>query len=107
MVHVTGIILFWLGALISCTNFYLSFVRPLPHHCGSKSGTTYPAVSGIPLFGSALLGVAAIILWGSTCWVVASVLIAIIDTGGLHWFLATLLWHEVLRPRLKKRSHHQ
>jgi hypothetical protein len=80
----------------------MSFLRPYVYrfHHGSFEG--YKWVSGVPGLGSLLLALAAILLRDSTVWMIAALLIALIDTGGLHWFIGTQLWHEVIKPRRAK-----
>ena len=91
-----GYFLFILGTCISLLNLYLSFLR-YPLH--KLLGWEYQRVSGIPLFGSFFLVVAALLLRNSPQWLRASLGIALIDTGGLHWFLGIMLWYAALHHR--------
>jgi hypothetical protein len=91
---VFGYILFALGALISCLNFYLSFLRyPLYRLLGRE----YRWESGLPLFGSLFLVVAVVLLRESPGFFWGGLALALLDTGGLHWFLAVIIWHGVFR----------
>lgn len=87
---------FFGGAWVSGWNFYLSFVRmPLARWRGREVHW----VSGVPLVGSLVLALFAAWHWSEPGWFCASVAFAALDTGGLHWFLGTVLWFEVIRPR--------
>jgi hypothetical protein len=82
-------VLFALGAFVCCLNFYLSFLRyPLCKLLRRE----YKWVSGIPLLGSLLLVVAVAVLHESPLFFWGGIMIALIDTGGLHWFVGILLW---------------
>jgi len=86
-----------LGGFICCLNFYLSYIKyPFYKLRGGKKGN-YKWISGVPLAGSLLVAVAMIGFRDNT-WVlwVAAVLI-LIDTGGIHWFVGTMLYHAVLK----------
>ncbi len=91
-----------LGSLICLLNFYLSFLRyPLFLQRGGKK-EEYRHSSGFPLIGSAL--VAASLIFGKfDLWVIWSgVAIALIDTGGIHSFIATMAWF-ALKNRANQR----
>jgi len=96
-----------LGAFICALNFYLSFLRRALYRLrGREAGYRY--VSGFPLIGSALL---LYCLFSSYAdqhvsgpkghfdihipfWVrVAGVILAVLDTGGFHWFIASQIWY--------------
>jgi hypothetical protein len=96
VVEILGYVLFALGAIVSCLNFYLSVVR---YPLYKLLGLEYRWVSGLPLFGSLLLIVAVVILQESPFLFWSGLVIAIIDTGGLHWFAAVMLWFYVVRQR--------
>lgn len=81
---------FVLGTPICLLNFYLSFVRyPLGRALG------YPPesirnISGIPLLGSALVGLSLIGLSANpyTNWL--DIVVIVMDTGGIHWFVVMM-----------------
>ena len=78
-----------LGGGIALLNFYLSFVaRPL-HRLRFGSDPAY-VPSGFPLIGFVCLVVAAVLSPSRALAVVAAAL-AILDTGGPHWFALALL----------------
>jgi hypothetical protein len=86
-------ILFGLGAILSLLNFYLSFVRPIVHRLLRRG--PYHFVSGIPLFGSLLLLVAYLVIPHGSPFRAAALFLALLDTGGIHWFGLTMLYHSL------------
>ena len=90
-------ILFYLGGYFCGLNFYLSFLRyPLYRVCGGEKDE-YQWVSGAPLVGSLLVGISLISLHKITWMLVLGLILIVLDTGGLHWSLGTMFYHEVLR----------
>ena len=86
---VLAYVLFALGTFLCCLNFYLSFLRyPLCKLLGRE----YKWVSGIPVFGSLLVVIAVPVLHESPVLFWSGITIALLDTGGLHWFAGTMLW---------------
>jgi hypothetical protein len=78
-----------LGASLSLLNFYVSVVRvPLLRACGWSPRW----VSGIPLFGSMLLVLSAVLFWRERWAAVTALTLAVLDTGGIHWFFGALTW---------------
>ena len=93
---VIGLVLFAIGTFLTVSNLYLSFLRPLIHLLKGGTRETYKWVSGIPLFGSLLLWISIPML--STVplrWIAA--ILSLFDTGGIHWFVATMWWTGQLR----------
>lgn len=88
MLQILAYALFAVGALVSCVNFYLSFLR---YPLSKLSGHEYQWVSGIPLFGSLLLIIAVVMLHDSPALFWSGIIIALLDTGGVHWFAAAML----------------
>jgi len=87
-----------LGSLVCATNFYLSYVRyPVFFLTGRKAEFQY--VSGFPIVGSLIVTACLIFLQLPRWAVVAGIALALLDTGGIHWFLGSLLWH-----RMKDKS---
>jgi hypothetical protein len=100
MLSILGYATFALGAFLSLLNFYFSFVRvPMLRACGRSTRF----VSGFPLIGSSLLVATAAILWGTRPLVLSALVIAALDTGGIHWFLGVLLV-AAIRARLRGRN---
>src|SRR4051812_25910506 len=87
--------LFAIGSLICFLNFYLSILRyPVYWALGWK----YEWVSGLPVFGSLILLFAAISFHDSPLMFWSGIVMALLDTGGLHWFLGIMLYM-LLFPR--------
>ena len=85
----TGIVIFVLGAVVSVTNMYTSFLRYPVHLLLGKSRDSYKHVSGLPLLGGLVLIGAWLLpqgLWLST----ATALLMLLDTGGISWFVVTI-----------------
>ena len=79
-----------LGGFVCALNFYLTFLRYPLHRL---RGQPFRWVSGFPLVGS--LFVVPCLWWlpllSWAFWL--AVVLAVLDTGGLHWFAGVLLWH--------------
>jgi hypothetical protein len=89
---VVAYLAFALGACVSLLNFYLSWIRaPLFRALGRSPQW----VSGLPLIGSLLLAISAALLWQARGLAVTALVLAAIDTGGIHWFLGGLLWQAI------------
>ena len=84
---------FALGGLLCLTNFYLSFLRYPLHRLRGLSRESYRWVSGIPLFGSLLVGLSLLVLHSLPGIFPAACVLIAIDTGGIHWFVATMVYH--------------
>ena len=84
-----------LGGFVCALNFYLSFLRyPLYR----LDGLPFRWVSGLPLVGSlfVVLGLCWLPLPTWVFWL--AVVLAGLDTGGLHWFVGSQLWHWLFPP---------
>src|SRR2546423_8809318 len=88
---VAAFILCGFGLLITLLNFYTSFVRYPLHRLFSR-GKSFIHSSGVPLVGSALLWVGALMLvsTGSSRLAWGACLLSLLDTGGIHWFFLSL-----------------
>lgn len=81
-----------LGGMICIFNFHLSFIRCAIYKMKGKLNE-YRWASGIPLFGSLFVGL-SIFEFFDISWLLAlSLFLILIDTGGVHWFLASMIWH--------------
>jgi hypothetical protein len=94
MFKVAGWAILGVGAFVCALNFYLSFLRsPLDRALGRQAGSRRP--SGFPVLGSLIVAL-FLIRWrgfGLPTWAMAvCAALAMLDTGGLHWFLGTLMW---------------
>ena len=87
--------LFWLGAFICVVNFYLSFLRYRIFLLRGGRKSEYKWTSGTPLIGSLFVLVG---LTPETRWIlIAGLILILIDTGGLHWFLGSMLYQWIAR----------
>ena len=89
---------------IGALNFYLSFIRGLSFRRTRGSLENYKHVSGIPLVGTVLVVVGAVLGFGSALCAGLGLLAVALDTGGSVWFLIATwkdssLWD---RPRDQK-----
>lgn len=72
---------------IAAPNFYLSFIRPLLFHLRRGSFDEYKNVSGIPIVGTVVVVVGAILGFGSVLCSTLGVVATALDTGGSMWFV--------------------
>jgi hypothetical protein len=81
------------GGLICLLNLYLSALRYPMHRMLGRDRQSYRWVSGVPLIGSLA------VVCGWTFWArhqdsrmldVAAWSLALLDTGGIHWFAAIM-----------------
>jgi hypothetical protein len=84
--------LFSVGAFVSVLNFHLSFIRPLICRLRRQE---YRFISGFPLVGSLLLIVSFFCFPADHAVRWTALVIAVFDTGGIHWFCGTLLYHSL------------
>lgn len=77
------------GGAIAILNFYLSFLAA-PLHRVRHGRPPARVASGFPLIGSASLLIGASIASSGAATVVALVLV-VLDTGGPHWFVGTMI----------------
>lgn len=98
-----GAIIFAIGALITLFNFYLSYLRYPVHIAAGGTRETYRWVSGVPLLGSFLLWLSVPLL-PSVIFKVVAILLSLLDTGGIHWFLGTMWWTGQLGAFIRGRE---
>lgn len=72
---------------IGALNSYLSFARPLLYRLRQSSMEGYRHVSGAPLIGTVFVLAAGVAGFGELPATIVALVAAIIDTGGLPWFL--------------------
>ena len=85
------------GGLLCCLNFYLSFLRYPIHRLTGHKKEDYKWTSGIPLFGSLFVALSLLSFWRVSWVLVLSLILIVIDTGGIHWFLGVMLYQEILK----------
>jgi len=83
-------ILFAMGAFVSVYNFCLSFIRGLICQMRHQE---YRHISGFPLVGSLLLIVSFFCFSSGHTLRWAALIVALFDTGGIHWFCFSMLYH--------------
>jgi len=88
-----------LGGFICCLNFYLSFLRYPIHKIGGGNKSNYRWVSGLPLIGSLFVAVSLLKYWHTTWVFVSAIILIAMDTGGIHWFLVTILYHAIIKKK--------
>jgi hypothetical protein len=85
-----------LGGLLALVNFHLSFLAAPLHRF--RHGTRPVRIpSGIPIVGSLLLGAVALVSPRGSALQSAALALLVLDTGGPHWFLASLARGQVER----------
>lgn len=93
-----GWVLLIVGGTICLLNVYLSFLRYPLHRALGRKRESYRWVSGIPILGSMTL----VLAW--TFWTrhqeslaidVAVASLALLDTGGIHWFVGTMAYERL------------
>ena len=85
-----------LGGLICCVNFYLSFLRYPIHRFRGGLRETYKYDSGVPLFGSLLVVLSLLKFYSHPVLLTIAIILILIDTGGLHWFLGVMFYYYVI-----------
>lgn len=97
MLRILAFVLFALGGLICLLNFYLSFVRYPLHRLRGRPADTYHWVSGFPLVGTVFVAVALALGLRDGAWLIASLVLIALDTGGPLWgvpYVAWMWWRE-------------
>jgi hypothetical protein len=91
-VKILGYMLFAVGFFICSFNFYLSFIHYWVYYLLGKEDR-YQWSSGFPVFGSLFLLV-SLAMFSPPWWlVVLGIIACLLDTGGLHWFVFSVLWY--------------
>jgi ABC-type proline/glycine betaine transport system permease subunit len=76
-----------IGIILSVMNFYISFLVKYIEK-NNKIG------SGIPILGSLLLFISLFFIKNNLMFYTIS-LFALLDTGGIHWFIITILYYKI------------
>jgi hypothetical protein len=101
---ILGLVLLALGTLVVCVNVYTSFLRYPLHRLRGGTRADFRWVSGFPLVGILLLGLAAMCLgndYPAVAWTALAV--AALDTSGPHW-LAGIMLYALLSKRRKAKG---
>jgi len=102
---IRALVLLGVGGFICVLNFYLSFLRYPLHRWRGGTREDYRWESGLPLLGSAFVAWSLFWLHKWPVLLPVGVLLILIDTGGIHWMLGVVLWHEVLtKPKVPDDS---
>jgi len=85
-------LLLGLGGIICCLNFYLMFIRFSLHRFRGGTKDNFQWISCKPIIGSALVAVSLFEFWDQSWLGYLAVVLILIDTGGLHWFLGLMIY---------------
>src|SRR5262245_36615181 len=94
VIELFGYVLLALGMVIVCFNSCLN-LRFIFHRFLKPP---YKHISGIPVFRTLFLVCPMDFLTRSVVAYWSALLIALLDTGGLHFFFITMIWHEGVLP---------
>jgi hypothetical protein len=95
-----SLVLLGSGGLVASLNFYLSFVAA-PLHRLRHGRWPRGIPSGFPIVGTLLLLGAVLALPSGSPLRVLALVLAVADTGGPHWFVATQVRDALNRRRRK------
>jgi hypothetical protein len=102
-VTIAAYTLLGLGSLICLQNIYASFIRhPLYRRAGGAPDD-YKHMSPVPIFGSLFVVLGLVWLAPGGWLLVAGVVLAALDMGGLHWILPVLCI-QLIRERRRGAS---
>jgi hypothetical protein len=101
MIGLLAWISFAMGALFCVSNFYLSFLRYPLHRLLGMPTDAYRWVSGVPIIGTLFVILALTALYPVQGVLPLAIILAVIDTGGIHWFIGTLLFQSLRANRSK------
>ena len=85
------------GGFLCCVNFYLSFLRYAIYRLCGRTRENYKWVSGVPLFGSLFVALSLLKFRSHPIFLTIAIILILIDTGGLHYFLGVMFYYEVLK----------
>lgn len=78
---------------IGLLNLYLSVARPVRHRRTQDPAASDSQISGMPLIGTVLVLLAAIVGFGAVGTAALCLLAMLLDTGGSAWLLIAT-WHD-------------
>ena len=88
-------------------NLYLSFLRYPIHRLRGGTRENYKHVSGLPLFGSLFVALSLLKFYSHPILLAIAVILILIDTAGLHWFLGTMFYYYAIRKRKVKSDNRE
>ncbi len=97
--EIIAYMLFGLGGFFCLLNFYLSFLRYPIYRLSGGDKQEYKWVSGAPVLGSLFVGLSLISHYVTNWMLISAVALILIDTGGLHWFLATIFYYVIVQEK--------
>ncbi len=97
--EIIAYMLFGLGGFFCLLNFYLSFLRYPIYRLAGGDKQEYKWVSGAPALGSLFVGFSLISPYTTNWMLISGVALILIDTGGLHWFLAIMFYYGIFREK--------
>ncbi len=97
--EIIAYMLFGLGGFFCLLNFYLSFLRYPIYRLSGGGKQEYKWVSGAPALGSLFVGLSLISPYVTNWMLISGVALILIDTGGLHWFLATIFYYVIFQKK--------
>jgi hypothetical protein len=91
-----------LGSFVCVANLYLSFIR-YPLFCLTRRRENFRWVSGLPIVGSLLVASSLVLLRLPRGAFVSAIVLAALDTGGIHWFIGSVAW-QLCKERAARKS---
>jgi hypothetical protein len=85
------------GAFICVVNFYTSWLAYPVHKFIFKRTEKFQFSSGFPLLGSLFIVLSLTFYQYSMFVFWAGVTLALLDTGGVHWFVGTLIYQKLIK----------
>lgn len=92
------------GILATCLNIYLSFFRYAIYKLKGGDKENYKWVSGVPLIGSLFIWICTPLLMPYPILLWSALTLTIFDTGGIHWFIVSILWQIIFKPKPKHEN---
>jgi len=85
-------VLLAVGGFVCALNVYLSYIRYLLFRLAGRRAE-YRFISGVPIVGS-LAVIVTLVCFQFPGWaLIVGIVLAALDTGGLHWFAGSMVWH--------------
>lgn len=94
-INIAAWMLFALFGYLCLLNFYLSFLRYPIYIWRGYPKESYRFVSGIPVFGSLIVYFLLHHLDMPPAMQYVAIALIIVDTGGIHWAVASLLYYSL------------